>query len=133
MLIKSEIKNIRTSSRKLRLVVDLVRPLSVQQAIATLTHLNKAAATPALKAIKQAVANAVNNKNLPKDSLSIHTIEVNQGPTYKRFRPVSRGRAHKILKRTCHIKVVLESKIIAPAKKTSKKPNSKVKSTPAKK
>ena len=84
--------------------------------------------------IKQ-LNNAVNNLNLPKDSLSIYSIEINQGPTYKRFRPVSRGRAHTILKRTSHIKLVLQSKIkkAKPAVATSKKSNNKVKSAPASK
>ena len=109
MLIKAESKFIRTSPRKIRLVANLVRNMSLNEALTTLTHLRKRASTPLLKTLKQAVANAVNNLNLPKDSLKIQSIEINEGSTYKRWNPVSRGRAHSILKRTSHIKVILKS------------------------
>ncbi|MBU1085562.1 MAG: 50S ribosomal protein L22 [Candidatus Beckwithbacteria bacterium] len=108
-MIKAEAKFIRTSPRKLRLVADLVRNMSLAEAISTLTHLRKRSVTPLLKTLKQATANAVNNLNLSKDSLQIQSIEVNEGATYKRWNPVSRGRAHSILKRTSHIKVLLKS------------------------
>lgn len=108
MLIKAESKNLRTTPRKLRLLADLVRPMPVEEALTTLTHLKKRAAPLLYKTIKQATANAINNLNLPKSSLKIHSIEINEGPTLKRFRPVSKGRAHRILKRTSHIKVILE-------------------------
>ncbi|MFC1627088.1 50S ribosomal protein L22 [Patescibacteria group bacterium] len=120
MKIKAESKFIRTSYRKLRLVADLVRPMSLNEALDVLKHLNKRAAEPILKTFKQAVANAVNNHNLPKDSLKIHSLEINEGPTYKRWNPVSRGRAHSIFKRTSHIKIVLKSVIKKP--KVTKKP-----------
>ena len=130
--IKAERKYIRTSPRKIRLVADLVRQMSVPEAIITLTHLRKRAATAMLKTLKQAQANAVNNHNLSKDSLLIQSIE---GATYKRFRPVSRGRAHSILKRTSHIKIILKSKLAKKpktkkpksTKTTSKKPIKKTK------
>ncbi|MFH0942831.1 MAG: 50S ribosomal protein L22 [Candidatus Beckwithbacteria bacterium] len=109
MLIKSEIKFLRTGPRKIRLVADLVRPMSVADALTTLKHLPQRGAVHVLKLFEQAIANAVNNHNLRKDVLSIHTLEVNSGPAYKRFQPVSRGRAHSILKRTSHLKLVLES------------------------
>ena len=108
-MIKAESKFIRTSPRKIRLVADLVRNMSLKEALDTLTHLRKRAAKPLLKTIKQAVANAVNNLNLDKNSLEIQSIEVNEGSTYKRWNPVSRGRAHSIFKRTSHIKVILNS------------------------
>lgn len=122
MQIKAESKFIRTSPRKIRLVADLIRGMNPDQAILTLTHLRKRAATPLLKTLKQAMANAVNNHNLAKDSLLIQSIEVNQGPTYKRWRPVSRGRAHSILKKTSHIKIILQSQEVKTTKeaKTTK-------------
>jgi large subunit ribosomal protein L22 len=110
MKIKAEAKNIRQSPQKLRLVAALVRSLKPNDALTTLKHLRKRAATPLWKTLKQAMANGVNNLNLNADSLIIDKIEINEGPTYKRWQPVSRGRAHKILKRTSHIKVILESK-----------------------
>lgn len=120
MQIKAERKYIRTSPRKIRLVADLVRKMSLDQAITTLTHLRKRAATAMLKTLKQAQANAVNNYNLSKESLLIQSIEVNEGATYKRWNPVSRGRAHSIFKRTSHIKVILKSES-KKTKSTNKK------------
>ncbi len=117
MLIKAESKFIRTSPRKIRLIANHVRSLPPDEAVTILSHLRKRAATPLLKTLKQALANAVNNHNLVKDSLLIQSIEVNEGPTYKRWQPVSRGRAHSIFKRTSHIKIVLK----APEPKKSKK------------
>ena len=123
MLIKAEIKFLKTGPRKVRLVADLVRPMSVVEAMTTLKHLPQRSAIHVLKLFKQAVANAVNNHNLSKDSLSIHTLEINTGPTYKRFQPVSRGRAHSILKRTSHLKLVLKSE--EPQPKADKKEKEK--------
>ncbi len=75
-----------------------------------LKNLRSRAAQPVLKVLTQAVANAVNNFNLAKNSLKIQSIEVNPGPTAKRWQPVSRGRAHSVMKRTSHIKIILENK-----------------------
>lgn len=109
MKVKAEAKFIKQGPRKLRLVAELIRPMAIDEAMTTLKHLSNRAAVPVLKVLKQAVANAVNNHKLAKNSLSIHTLEINAGPIYKRFQPVSRGQAHSILKRTSHIKLVLES------------------------
>lgn len=120
MEILAQAKYVRTSPRKLRLVADLVRPMAVDEALATLKFLQKRAAKPLYKVYKQAVGNAVNNLNLAADSLKLATLEINEGPTYKRFQPVSRGRAHGILKRTSHIKIVLKSAPKATPKATTK-------------
>lgn len=109
MLITAQATNIRTSPRKIRLVADLVRPMGLDQALLTLKNLRKRAAEPLLKVLRQAQANAVNNLNLSKDKLTIKTIEINVGPTYKRGRAVSKGRSHSIKKRTSHIKIILEA------------------------
>lgn len=111
MNIKAENKFLRISPRKTRLAADLIRPMSVVQAMSTLKNLRRRAALPLLKVLKQAVANAVNNLKLAKDSLTIKSIEINAGPVYKRFQPVSRGRAHSIKKRTTHIKIILNSEV----------------------
>lgn len=130
--IKAESKFIRTSPRKIRLVADLIRRMALDEAITTLTHLRKRAAKPLLKTLKQAQANAVNNHNLNKDSLSIQSIEVNEGATYKRWNPVSRGRAHSILKRTSHIKVILKQEITEKSKDSKLPSTSKAKTVSAK-
>jgi len=110
MQIIAQTKFLKQGPRKVRLVADLIRPMAVEEALTTLKHLKLRAAGPVLKVLKQAIANAVNNHHLSKDSLTIQLIEVNAGPVQKRFQPVSRGRAYPILKRTSHIKIILNSK-----------------------
>lgn len=111
MIIKAEQKYLRTSPRKLRLVADMVREIgSPKTALEYLVHINKRASLPLEKVLKQAVANAKNSAGIGEDQLRIKEITVNEGPFYKRFRPVSRGRAHAIKKRTSHIRVILETK-----------------------
>ncbi|MBI2268058.1 MAG: 50S ribosomal protein L22 [Candidatus Blackburnbacteria bacterium] len=111
MLIKAEQKYIRMSPRKIRLVVDSVRGIKLpQQVLLYLEHVNKRAAGVVSKLIKQAIANATNNLSLPADKLTIKELQVGGGPVYKRGQPVSRGRFHPVLKRTSHVRIVLESK-----------------------
>ncbi|MFC1711980.1 50S ribosomal protein L22 [Patescibacteria group bacterium] len=102
-------KHIRMTPRKLRLVASAVKKLSPVKAIDYLELINKRAALPIAKTIKQAIANAENNSKLDKQDLKFFQIDIQEGPVYKRWRPVSRGRAHSILKRTSHIKIVLEA------------------------
>jgi len=107
MDIIAESKYVRMTPRKLRLVADLVRDLSLFQAIEVLENLNKRAARPILETLKQGVGNAVNNFELVQESLNLKKIEIGEGPTLKRWQAVSRGRAHQIKKRTSHIKIIL--------------------------
>lgn len=105
---KAEAKYIRISPRKVRLVVDVIQGLTPQKAISYLKFVNKRAAAPLSKVIKSAIANAQNNFSLKSEDLKFKEIQVSEGPTLKRWQAVSRGRAHQIMKRTSHIKVVLE-------------------------
>ncbi|OGY08350.1 MAG: 50S ribosomal protein L22 [Candidatus Blackburnbacteria bacterium RIFCSPHIGHO2_01_FULL_43_15b] len=110
MLITAKQKFVRTSPRKLRLMADGVRSLkSPQLAIIYLEQVPQRAAGVLSKVIKTAIANATNNLKLEGDRLKLHEIQIGEGPTYKRGQPVSRGRFHKIEKKTSHITVVLES------------------------
>lgn len=104
---KTTQKYIRTTPRKLRLVADAVRDLSPKDALSHLKFLGKSASLPLYKAIKQAVANAKDQSGLNPEQLAFKTINIMEGPTYKRFQAVSRGMAHSILKRTSHIHVEL--------------------------
>lgn len=116
-------KYVRTSPRKLRLVADVVRSLPPQTALVQLKFINKRAAVHLYKALKQAVSNAVNNQGLAVENLKIKQMEIEAGPTLKRWQAVSRGRAHRILKRMSHIKIVLESpadRLPTPAKNQKK-------------
>ena len=93
--------------RKGRLVADLVRGKSVEDALAILKYLPKRAAVPVAKVIKSAAANAENNYNLDRDDLYIRRIFIDEGPIIKRYRPRARGRADLKRRRTSHITVIV--------------------------
>src|SRR3989338_3645063 len=120
MLIKAEQKFSRQTSTRLRLVAAVVKKLSPAVAIEQLRFMDLKASETILLVMKQAVANATNNLGLSADALTIKEIVIGEGPQYKRFQPVSRGRAHSILKRSAHIRVVLESQEAPVAKPKQK-------------
>ena len=103
-------KYIRISSRKVKVVIDLIRGKSVDDAEAILLYTPKAAAEPVLKLLHSAIANAENNLELSRDTLYVAEIYANQGPTLKRYRARARGSAFHIRKRTSHITVILDEK-----------------------
>lgn len=107
---KATLKQHRQSPRKVRLVADLVKGKSVDEALRELQFTTKRAAEPVAKLIESAVANAQENDGKQREDLRIKNITVDQGPTLKRFRPRARGRATSIKKRTSHISVVLDEK-----------------------
>lgn len=109
--ITAYLKNYRSSARKARLVVDLVRGKPVSEARRVLKFSSKKAAKAVLKLLNSAVSNAQHNYNVSDVSqLKISKITVDEGRTIKNWKPVSRGRAHPILKRSSHIKVILSEK-----------------------
>jgi len=116
----TRINEVRTSTRKVRIVADEIRGLSVDEAQDALTVLNKRGATDLGNALKSAIANAVNNSKMEKNNLIIKTIDVNEGTFFKRFRPSTRGRIHPYKKRTSNIRIVLEEKITTPVKEAKK-------------
>ena len=99
---------IRISSRKVKIVVDLIRGKKVADAQAILMYTPKSAAPVVLKLLNSAIANAENNLSLNRDDLYVAEVFANQGPTLKRYWPRSHGRADMILKRTSHITIVLD-------------------------
>ena len=99
---KATLKNYRQSPRKVRVVADLVRGKSVEDALITLTFTTKSAAKPLMKLLSSAHANAGKAENL-----IVKEIKVDGGPTLYRRRPRSRGMANPIRKRTSHIDIVL--------------------------
>lgn len=107
MQVTATAKNIRISPQKVRIVVDQIKKTKPQEAVAILDFVGKSAAKPLKKVIASALANAKNNSGISADTLVFKSIEVGGGRSIRRFRAVSRGRAHAILKRTSHIKVVL--------------------------
>ncbi len=103
-------KYIRMSPSKVQVVLDLIRGKNYFEAVAILKGSPKIACEPVLKVLNSAAANAEVNKGMSKDTLFVAECYADQGPTLKRFQPVSKGRAHSILKRTSHIRVVLDQK-----------------------
>lgn len=99
---------VRISSRKVKIVADLIRGKSVREAEAILRYTPKAATEPVLKLLNSAVANAENNLELNRDDLYVAEVYANQGPTLMRYRARAHGRASRIRKRTSHITIVLD-------------------------
>ena len=100
----------RITPRKVQIVLDMIRNQDLAKAVAILKYTPKAACEPLLKLVNSAAANAENNFNMDKNSLYVAECFVTPGPTLKRIRPRAQGRAYRVLKRTCHITVVLKER-----------------------
>ena len=111
----------RTSARKCRRVVDLVRGMDAADAVAMLKFQPQAAAEPVRKVIASAMANAEQTEGLRAEDLYISQAFVDEGVTMRRIRPRAKGSASRILKRSAHITVVVEPKDARPAPKKAKK------------
>ncbi|NLC92826.1 MAG: 50S ribosomal protein L22 [Treponema sp.] len=103
-------KGVRIAPRKARLVIDLIRGKSVEEADKILKNLNKEAARLSRKVLISATANATNNEGLDKAKLYVAEAIVNEGQTMKRMKFGSRGHVDPIKKRTSHIKIVVKEK-----------------------
>ena len=131
---------VRVTPMKARRVVDLVRGMGVDDALATLKFAPQAAAETVYKVVDSAVANAESTEHLNRADLVVVKAYVDEGPTLKRHRPRAQGRATRIDKRTSHITVVVAPRVEdepveknpAPAKKSAKKADT-AKKAPAKK
>jgi len=121
MEVKASLKYLRISPRKVRLLTNLIKGLSVKNAEANLLHISKKSSKPLLKLLKSAIANAEHNFNLDKDNLFVRAIRVDEGPALKRWRPRARGAAYPIRKRTSHIFLTLKEIKETKAKKTKAK------------
>jgi len=107
---RAQAKMVRISSRKVKLVIDLIRGKNIGEAFAILRLTPKAASPIVEKILKSAVANAEHNYNMDVEKLYVKEVYVGEGPTLKRFRPRAQGRATQILKRTSHTTVVVAEK-----------------------
>jgi len=110
MEVRAIAKSVRMSPRKAKLVIDLIRGKKVGQAIAILNNVESTVKEPISKVLNSAIANAVNNNSLEADNLYIKEIYANPGQILKRMRPRAKGSGDRILKRTCHVTVVLAEK-----------------------
>ncbi len=106
---KATAKYIRISPYKVRIVLDVIRGKDYTEAAAILKNTNKSAAPVILKVLDSAAANA-EYKNISKSDLFVAEAFADQGPTLKRIMPRAKGRAYRILKRTSHITVILDSR-----------------------
>jgi ribosomal protein L22 len=105
--VRAQAKYLRISPRKARLVAEHIRGRSVPEARTVLAFTQRAAALEISKVLKSAVANAEANHGLIGDELLVYAVQVDEGPTIKRWRARARGRVARIRKRTCHITIRL--------------------------
>ena len=105
MEVAAKLKGAQISAQKARLVADQVRGKPVEEALSLLEFSPKKAAHIVKKILDSAIANAENNEGADVDELKISSIFVDEGTTMKRLRPRAKGRADRILKRSCHITV----------------------------
>ncbi len=110
MEIKAFSKSIRVSPRKTRLIASSISKMSLTDALSALSVIKQRGAVAINKTLKSAIANAKNNVKIDEDNLLIKTIDVQEGPSFKRYRPSTRGRVHPYKKRTSNITVVLVQK-----------------------
>jgi large subunit ribosomal protein L22 len=110
MEVTAKATRIRISPRKARLVVDMVRGKRVLDAIELMKFVPNRAATDVEKLLKSVAANAENNYDLDLDKLWIKSIYADDAPQMRRFKPKSRGRVGKILRRSTHLTVIAEER-----------------------
>lgn len=107
MEVVARLRGARLSAQKARLVADQIRGKRVEEALQLLTFSPRKGAEVIRKVLNSAIANAEHNEGADVDELKVSTIFVDEGMTMKRIRPRAKGRADRILKRSCHITVKL--------------------------
>ena len=107
MQVSATAKRLGISPQKARLVVDQVRGRPVSDALDILNFSTQKGAGLVRKVVESAIANAENNEGADVDELKISEVFVNEGLTMKRIQPRAKGRADRILKRTCHVTVTV--------------------------
>ena len=105
--VAAKLKGAQLSAQKARLIADQVRGKSVEQALDILSFSNRKGAAIVKKVLESAIANAEHNEGADVDELKVSTVFVDEGVTMKRLMPRAKGRADRILKRSCHITVKL--------------------------
>ena len=107
---KAELRYVRLSARKVKIVLDLFKHKDLDEAYGIINFTPKAASEVLIKLLKSAEANAVNNNGLNRDELFVADAYANQGPTMKRLMPRAQGRANRIRKRTSHITLIVKER-----------------------
>ena len=109
-LARAMARQARISPAKVRQVLALIRDKNAGDAMTILRFSPQKAARIVYKVLQSAVANAEHNYGMDMDKLYVYTAFADQGPTMKRFRPVSMGRAHPYVHRTSHVTVVVSER-----------------------
>ena len=107
MEVIAKLKGARMSAQKARLVADQIRGKAVEEALLILSYSPKKGAALIKKVLNSAIANAEHNEGADVDELKVSTICVDEGMTMKRIMPRAKGRADRILKRSCHITITV--------------------------
>lgn len=107
---RAVVKHARVSTRKAKLVLDIIRNKGIEEATAIVTLSPRNASEILSKLLKSAESNAVNNNGLNRDKLYVAECFADQGPTLKRIMPRAQGRAFRIRKRTSHLTLVLKER-----------------------
>ena len=107
MEVQARLKGARLSAQKARLVADQIRGKAVEEALLLLTYSPKKGAAIIKKVLNSAIANAEHNEGADVDELKVSTICVDEGMTMKRIMPRAKGRADRILKRSCYITITV--------------------------
>ena len=106
----ANLKYLRISPRKVKIVLDLIRGKDVGTATAILLQTPKAASEPVLKLLKSAAANAENNFSMDPAKLYVSEVYATPGPLLKRIMPRAQGRAYRINKRTSHVTIAVSER-----------------------
>ena len=104
----AKVKYVRISPSKIRIVLDNIRGKKATEALALMENAKQANAEVVVKLLKSAIANAENNKGLNRNDLYVAETWVGAGPILKRINIRARGRADRMMKRTCHITLILD-------------------------
>ena len=112
---RAQARYVRITPMKARRVIDLVRGMPAEQALAVLRFAPQAASETVYKVLESAVANATTTEDLARGTLVVSKARVDEGPTMKRWRPRAHGRATRINKRTSHITLVVQPADEAPS------------------
>jgi large subunit ribosomal protein L22 len=103
----AKLSHCRIAPRKMRVIAKMIRGMPVTKAINSLRFLNRSGSREFFKLLVSAVANAEDKGDVDVDKLMVNTVLVDQGPTFKRWRPRAMGRANRINKKTSHVIVAL--------------------------
>lgn len=129
---RAQLRYMKASPQKVRLVVDLVRGKKVEDALEILRFTKKSCAKDLEKLLRSAVANVENAEaGADIDELVVSKIWVNEGPREKRIQPAPMGRAYRIIKRQSHVTVMLSDEVVAEGRKGRAQAEAKTKKAKA--